>query len=217
MRSFAVLVVAGAAVLGAERAGAQQEGSTAPPRYRFAVEAFLGTALNVPSPLRLAQTGEPDLSFTGRYDTKPLQMPVYWNVRLSLLSDRRAFELQFTQEVQQFEITHGFNLFTLAYAWRGLPVDLRAGAGVVLPHASGTVRDRPFEAEGGGFLGRGWHKAGPALLAGAGKRWEPVRHLLLVVDAELTAAWARSVPVTGGAYDVDGYAVHLRLGVGYAF
>lgn len=193
----------------------------------FSVQGFLGTALNVPTSLTLRQTGEPDLTFSARYQTRPLDQPVYWSVRLALFNERRALELQFNHqklhlsnpppEVQHFEVTHGFNLFTFAYAWRTLPVDLRLGAGIVLPHPEGTVRGISYGSADDGFLGRGWHAVGPAFLAGVGKQWEPVRHLLLIADAEVIGAWANDIPVVDGSVDVRNVALHLRLGAGYAF
>jgi hypothetical protein len=213
---LSVVLAVGALVATADDGAAQN---------RFSVEAFLGTALNVPTPLTLRQSGEPDLSLTARYDTRPLQVPVYWSVRLSLLNETRAFELQFNHqklhlsnrppEVQHFEVTHGFNLFTLAHRWRTMPVDLRLGAGIVLPHPEGTVRERSYRSPEGGFLGRGWHKVGPAFLAGLGKQWEPLPHLLVVTDGELVAAWAEGIPVEDGSADVSNVAFHLRVGVGY--
>ena len=204
-------------------------GTASPARgqNRFAIEGFVGTSLSAPTSLTIRQNGEPDLSFTARYETKPTQTPIYWAVRLSLFNERRGIDLQFNHqklhltnrppEVQHFEVTHGFNLFTLAYRWRTLPVDLRLGGGVVLPHPEGTVRDRSYGSPEGGFLGRGWHTAGPAFLAGAGKRWEPVRHLLLATGAELVAAWAYRIPIADGSVDVSNVALHIRAGLGYAF
>ncbi len=194
---------------------------------RFAIQGFLGTALNVPTSLTIRQTGEPDLELTARYETRALQQPVYWSALLSLFNEKRAFDLQFTHqklhltnpppEVQYFEVTHGFNLFTLAYRWRTLPVDVRVGGGIVLPHPEGTVRDQPYPSPEDGFLGREWHDVGPAFLAGIGKQWEPVRHLLLITQAELVAAWASDVPMVSGSVDVSNVALHLRAGIGYAF
>lgn len=192
---------------------------------RFGIEAFLGTAVNAPASLTLRQDGEADLSFNAKYETRPLRQPVYWSVRVTWLRPRTALELQFTHDklyltnpppdVQHFEVTHGFNLLTLAHRWRFRPVDLRLGGGIVLPHPDGTVRDRAYDSPKGGLLGREWHTVGPALLLGLGKRWEPVTHLWLSADAELSAAWANRVPVNAGSVDMSNFALHLRVGVGY--
>jgi len=211
-----VCALAVAIVLGGGDAAAQN---------RVALEAFGGTALNVPTGLTLRQDGYPDLDFTARYDTRPFEVPVYWSYRLSLLDEERAFELQLTHhklhltdnppEVEQFEITHGFNIATFSYAFLTLPVDLRVGGGVVLPHPEGIVRGERFDSPPGGIFGLGYHKLGPVLTGGVGKRWEPVRHLLLTTEASATAVWARGLPVSGGSVDAFNLALHLRAGLGF--
>ena len=185
--------------------------SWAKAQSRFAIEIFLGTAASI--------------ELTGSYETRPFDQPLYYSFRLSLRSPNSAWELQFTHhkmylsnpppEVVNLEITHGFNILTANYAYEKLPVALRAGAGIVLPHVSGTVRGQDYESEGGIF-GTGYHITGPALLVGAGRRFLLGSHFLLSVDGQLTAAWA-NVRVTGGSLSVSNVAVHLLAGVGYTF
>jgi hypothetical protein len=58
--------------------------SSARAQTRFSVEVFGGTAFSLPSGLTLEQDGEEDLEFTGHYETRPFEQPVYWMVRLGL-------------------------------------------------------------------------------------------------------------------------------------
>jgi hypothetical protein len=193
-------------------------------QLRFAVEGFVGGAANAPSSLTLRQDGEADINLTARYDTRSLTQPLYWSIRVSLLDERRAFELEFTHhklhlsnppaEVEEFQITHGFNLLTMAYVVRTLPVEVRAGGGVVFAHPEGTVRGRPYVATGS--IG-GHTLAGPVLTGGIGKRFEVIPHLLLTVAGAATATWANGLELGDGSVDASNFAVHLRFGLGYVF
>lgn len=194
-------------------------------QLRFAAEGFAGAAANAPSSLTLRQDGEADIKMTARYDTRSFREPIYWSVRLSLLDERRAFELQLTHhklhlsnppaEVQDFQITHGFNLLTIAYAVRTLPVEVRAGGGVVFAHPEGTIRGRPYQPSSG-LLG-GHTVTGPVLTGGIGKRFEVVPHLLFTAAAAATATWANGMKLEDGSVDASNFALHLRFGLGYVF
>lgn len=126
---------------------------------RFSVDLFGGAALNAPTSLTLRQHGQPPIELTAEYETRPLEQPYYWSLRLGLHRANHAWELQlFHQklfltnapaEVEHFEITHGFNILTVNYARpRAHPVVIRAGAGVVIPNVTARVRGEDFRARG---------------------------------------------------------------------
>jgi hypothetical protein len=194
--------------------------SPAAAQMRFSVEVFGGTAFSFPSGLTLEQEGQEDIGLTGEYETRPFEQPFYWAVRASLRGSKSAWELQLIhhkmhlsnppQEVESFEITHGFNVLTLNYALESLPANVRFGAGVVLPHVTGTVRGEDYSTEGG------YRISGPAFLVGAGKRWQLVAGLTAGVEAQLSAAWA-SASVAGGRVSASSFAFHLWIGLGYVF
>lgn len=192
---------------------------------RVSAELFLGSAVSVPLPLALGQDGEPRIRLTARYETRPLETPLYYGIRLALRDDRRGWELQLlhhkmyltnpTAEIQDLEVTHGYNILTVNYVWLALPVDLRAGMGVVLPNVSGTVRGRDL-GDGGGLLGSGYRLTGPSFLLGAGKRFRGSDHVSLVLEGQATFARV-GVSVSDVEVSAPNIAFHGLIGLGYAF
>ena len=188
------------------------------------IELLFGTAANLRTPLTIRQEGEPEIEFRARYDTRPLTSPFYYAVRFAFEDQRGAWELQLVhhklylsnppEEIQHFEITHGFNVITLnrAFATRG--ARLRVGAGIVLAHTESTVRG--LEGPGGGILDTGYCLTGPALLVGVGKEFAVATDLYVGAEVQLIAARAR-VPVAEGTATAPNVALHCLLGAGYRF
>jgi hypothetical protein len=112
-------------------------------------------------------------------------------------------------EIEQFKVSHGFNILTLNVARYGDPLIWRAGIGVTLPHGDSTVR-------GEKYLSNGYKIGDPALLAGVSHEWPIGDHVRLLAELQLIAAWAE-VGVAGGHADVASFAFHLLLGAGYLF
>jgi hypothetical protein len=189
-------------------------------QVRFAIEVFGGTAISFNTPLTIEQTGAEIIELTGDYETRPLDQPFYWAVRVGVRSPKSAWELQLihhkmylaklSTEVQWFEVTHGFNILTVNYARETRPLTLRAGAGVVLPHVTGTVRGEDFSTSGGYEIG------GPAFLVGPGKRWPIVAGLAVTAESQLTVGWI-DISATGGRVSASNVAMHLWAGLGYTF
>jgi hypothetical protein len=108
------------------------------------IDVIAGAALNFDSNVTFHQTGEEDITLTGQYITKPFDDPYYLGLRFNFNIAHHIWELQFlhhkvyltntTEEVQHFEITHGFNTLTLHHRFVYDEFNLRIGAGVVLPH-----------------------------------------------------------------------------------
>jgi hypothetical protein len=194
--------------------------SPATAQVEFAVEVFTGAAINFNTPLKLEQNGQPLIEFNAEYETRPLEQPFYWAVRVGLRSPKSAWELQLFHhklylmnpppEVQYFDITHGYNILTVNYARELRPVTLRAGAGVVIPHVSATVRDEDFSKE------EGFDVAGPAFLAGVGKRWPIVAGLSFGAETQLIVSWIEKL-VAGGWVSASSVAFHVWFGLGYEF
>jgi len=187
----------------------------------ISAEMLLGGALNANTRMRVEQEGEPDLSFTADFDSRSLEKPIYYVIRVSLADRTGAWELQFVHhkltlsnpppEIQFFEISHGFNIFTLDRVFRVDPVLVRAGAGIILAHGESTVRDQTYEPTGAGY-----RVTGPALMGGVGKTWDLPHRFYVATDAQLSVAWAR-VPVVDGTAQVTNVALHLMAGLGFRF
>jgi len=183
------------------------------------IQVFGGAVLNLPTALTVRQQGESDLEHSARWETRSLRQPFYWALRLRWQNEVRAWELQLLHhklhlanppvEISDFEVTHGFNILTVAHVWRGGSTHLRGGAGVVIPHAESTVRGQ-HHASAGYTLG------GPAVMFGVGSEKRLTGGLFLAMEAQFIAAWA-TVPVASGEAKVTAMGVHFLLGLGYLF
>ncbi len=194
-------------------------------QHRFTFQASGGGAWNASLPVTVRQAGQPDIDFTADWETKPFTGPFYWVVKASLEDRSGAWELQLLHdklylsdeptEVEAFEVTHGFNLLTLARSFRlGKGFSFRGGAGAVLAHAETTVRG---EHEGSaGNLGGGYELTGPVFLAGAGWELPLSRYFFLSAEALVTAAYAK-VPVARGDATFWNVALHGLIGLGVRF
>jgi|Deesub1362A_J573_1020465.scaffolds.fasta_scaffold00171_7 hypothetical protein len=195
----------------------------------YSFEVFLGEQFNLPTPLTIKQEGEETIEIhSARYDSEAwtgLNSPYYaW--RVGRWDKGRAWEIELVhekiilkdppEEVQDFEISHGYNLITINRAWR-LPEyhDLiwRAGAGIVLTHPETTVRD---EKRGyGESFPDGFYISGPTAQLALGKRINIWRGLFGVLEVKLTASYAMRVPIADGHAEVPNVAFHYLFGLGY--
>lgn len=111
---------------------------------RVSVEALLGGAVNIPTLLSVVQDGQPDISLTARYSSKPFETPLHYSLRFGIPRAGHAWELELIHqklfldnrpdEIQRFSVSHGYNVLTVNHAWQGNPVTYRLGAGVVIAH-----------------------------------------------------------------------------------
>lgn len=191
---------------------------------KHSVELLLGGALNASTTLEVEQEGESDLEITADYSTRPFEFPVYYTLRYSRFGAHGAWELQFTHhkihlenttaEIERFEITDGFNIFALNRTLPAGPVDLRAGAGVVITHVDSRIRGA--SPSGVGMFDTGYEFGGPVLLAGAGRRFGLSDRWTGALDAQVTVGWA-NVSVADGEARTTNVAFHLMFGVGYTW
>jgi hypothetical protein len=189
------------------------------------IELMAGAAVSLSSPLTISQNGYNDMQLTADYETRSFKEPIYYGLRINFEIGGSVWELQFihhklyltntTSEVTQFQVTHGFNIFTLNHRWEFEYFDARLGAGIVLPHSESEVRNN-YHTSTGGLLGWGYHIDGPILLAGLGKDFMLTSHFFLRGDAQFTAGWA-TVQIAAGNADVTNFAFHLIFGIGYKF
>ncbi|GAB4377227.1 MAG: hypothetical protein Kow0042_24670 [Calditrichia bacterium] len=186
-----------------------------------AIALMGGVVHNFPTELSIQQSGEPDLSFTARYRTRPLDDPFYYVLKLSLKMLNHDWEIQLIHhklyltnpppEVQHFEVTHGFNILTLNRVFQMGRFRLPLGLGAVLPHAESEIRHRKYQSRGG-FLNLGYRISGPVLLAGVGREFPLGKRLKLVLEVQFIGGRAR-VPIAGGEARLSNVALHGLLGL----
>ena len=189
---------------------------------RWSVGGYLGTVWNLRTPLKIHQSGFEDVRVRARYETRPFEVPLYWMARLERSEGPLGWALALVHhklhltnlppEVDEFSITHGYNLLTVERIWRDGPFTRSFGAGVVITHPENTVRGRKL-AEDGGPLGRGYHLSGPVVSMALARELRLAGGWFLPLECRTTAAWAR-VPVVDGHADAPNLAVHWLFGIG---
>jgi len=190
-----------------------------------AIEVFGGTAFNFRTPLEVRRTHSSDIKLIARYETKPLEPPLYYSIRIGMRGRRHALEVQFTHhklflantagDLDHLEISHGYNILTINGALRLKHVDLRMGVGPVLAHVESVISAVAFGSPGY------WHLTGPALLVGIGKSYSVTGRLFIAPEIQLIAARAH-VPLgevsfsqgSRGAINAPHVAVHVHVGFG---
>ena len=195
---------------------------------KFSFEVFGGTQFNIPTPLWIEQDGEDDIKVDwARYESKAFTMfdSPYYALRIGIWEQNRAWEFEIIHEklylinkpdeVQHFEISHGYNLITINRAWGNDRFHWRVGAGIVLTHPESTVRNKT--KEGGEGFPDGFYISGPTAQITIDKRFYLWKKLFVILEGKVTASYAFYVPVADGNARVPNVAIHTLLGIGYDF
>ncbi|MFH1843479.1 MAG: hypothetical protein ABIF77_09770 [bacterium] len=187
------------------------------------LEVRSGLPLNLSSDLRISQEGEPDLEFGASFRSRPLEMPLYYDIRLVRWHGATGWGLDFLHhklilsnppaEVPSFEITHGFNLLTLQRLWNLSGALWMMGVGLVVAHPENRVREREL-TDDGGWLGGGYHLTGPVVCAGVGRQFPLGSGFLLSVAGRLVLVRVE-LPVAGGDASMPHVSGHFLLGMAY--
>lgn len=202
-------------------AGGEKSG----PPARWVFQAATGTARQFHSRLVIEQDGEDDLDFTAHYQTRPFTSGApYYSLRLGYWKGASAWELEThhhlvtlvddpTGVIENFQMTHGYNLNTLNRAWLVDGFIWRVGVGVVITHPESIVRGKTYTGEG---FAEGFDLSGVCGQLSLEKRLPLWGGLFLYLEGKFTAAWAK-VPIAEGEATVPNYAVHALAGLGYDF
>ena len=182
----------------------------------WSAEAFLGGAASFRSTLTIEQATDPAIRWDADYGTKATDPPLYYALRVARRRGDEAWGIELVHhklhlenrppEVQDFAISHGYNLLMLGHGRRWLGVILWMHAGAVIAHPENTVTGRSL-SESGGALGSGYYLAGAAVGGSVGRRVPLGGRWFAALEVAL---WrARRVPVAGGHADVPNQVVHL--------
>ena len=196
-------------------------GRPASAHAQLELQAYLGSAVSVPSPLSISQRGHPDLDFTAHWATRTFLDTWYYAGRIGLWSGTRGWLLDFTHhkiyltnppaEVQKFRITNGMNMFTVSRGFRQGKLSYALGLGPVITFPINTVRDKKLRGDRG-FLG-GYFLSGGNVMASATRRFPVTSGMFFSLDGRVSASYVR-VPVAEGHAGVPNLAFHLHVGFG---
>lgn len=188
----------------------------------WGAQLFVGVPFNARTPVTIRQSGEPELRVRARWATRPLERPFYFGIGVFRREGGHEWTAELVHhklylenpppEVQDFSISHGYNLLLLGHGVEVVPgVWARAAAGVVVAHPESTVRGRTL-AQNGGPLGGGYHLAGPALSFGLEGRVPLGERLRVALGGRVTGGYA-VVPIEGGTARVPNVAFHATAGL----
>ncbi len=189
------------------------------------LEGFLGYAHSFGGPLKIEQSGFEDLDIYAHYKTKSSESPLYYDLRVSMWSGQKGWELELIheklylknkpQEVQNFSISHGFNHLLINRAWLYRGYVLHLGAGLVITHPETTIRNRTLSEERGLF-DDGYYISGPTIQVAIGRRFPLSKVFFVTVEAKVTGSYVH-IPIEEGNADFPDLSVHGLIGVGYSF
>lgn len=205
---------------------AMQTSSAQDRNWSFEIQG--GVPFNIPTPLVIEQDNEASLRLTARYRAEPFRSPGYYMLRAGKWKDGRSWEIEFVHhklfldnmpdEVQEFSISHGYNILTVNRAVRRqfgnkFKYLLRLGAGVVVAHPENTVRGLALDQEGG-ISSSGYYISGPVLNITLAKRFY-LGTSPLFINTEIkfnpSVSW---VPVKNGQAIVWNLPFALTMGMG---
>ncbi len=192
------------------------------------LEVMGGTALNLPTPLTVRQSGQPDLQLSANYDTKPFgPYTPYYSWRISLWDKEQAWEISQVHhrifltnpppEIQVFAIHFGYNYFFLGHAWKRGGLIYHLGIGPVITNPENTVRGQKLHTAGTGLFDAGYDFSGFGAEASLSKNIYFAKNGFISLELAFIAGWAWWVPVFDGSADVPNLALHGHIGTGLSF
>ena len=182
-------------------------------------DVFGGSAYNFRTPVTVYQPGATAM-VTANWKTKGTG-GAYMAWRFSFWSGNHAIEFEHIHHkltlmnppdsLEHMEISHGYNMFFVNYAWRDGGMVYRTGAGIVVAHPESVVGGVKWP-ESGGIFNTGYYFAGFAGQLAVEERLKVSDDFSLAAEGAFTAADAR-VPIPGGSAHVPNIALHGLLGV----
>jgi hypothetical protein len=187
----------------------------------WSLETLLGDAINLDSRTHIQYAQSTPIALNGDYETRGLEAPPHYTVRVARWDRERGWELQLLHhkiylrnrppEVEALSVSHGFNIVSLNRAYRVDRWRFRIGVGPVIAHPEARI--------GGVSYGGPYELAGVAGLGGVDTTLDLSPHFALL--AELTATFGYIEVHPHGSDDltfsVRNPALHAQVGVSYRF
>lgn len=186
---------------------------------------FLGDAYCFNMPLEIQQEGYSNLKINANYRTEGFKLPVYYSWKAGTALNKKGWELELIHlkiilsnnppEVQQFEVSHGYNYLTVNHI-RDLDfMILRFGLGTIISHPESIVRNQWYNNHQG-IMNRGYHFSGIAVQVAAEKRFQIKGGFFCTLEVKAAAAYAK-VGIADGHATVPQAGLHGLFGLGYTF
>jgi len=183
-------------------------------------EFLPGLALVPPMPLKVEQTGYPDISTTAHYRTESLKLPIYYSYRLGTFKNNKGWSMEMnhlkiyldnpTNEIQLLSVSHGYNQLFINRHWIMDKYSWIFGVGAVIGHPESTIRDKSFN-EKGGLFNDGYYLSGIAIQGAIHYPLVNTRHFNLPIEAKVSAGYGK-IPIVDGYAHIPVIALHFLLG-----
>lgn len=194
------------------------------------VEVYLGYSFNKDYDVTIDKDDGSSTTIKSDYDTKPTKFPPFYSIRYGYWNNNSAWEVEhihhkiyldtLPSDVQHFEITDGYNLFTINRAWNIDDTIYRVGLGTVITHPQITVDGVETYTKGGQAIPKiwsdGYHWSGYSMLAGVQKRYYVTEKTYITAEAKLIHAWTK-IPLENGSVEVPNTSLQLMIGYGGLF
>ena len=194
---------------------------------RWELSGGTGTAFSKKTPLDIYHpNGDIHIS-EAKYETKAWStLAPYTDIRYTRWDDEgktgweaeilhhKLFLTNKTADIQEFAISHGYNMFTINRVWKKDDYILRAGGGFVLTHPEPTIYNQKFDTDSDGFFG--FYLNGWTVQLAIEKRYPIQRGWLkgtsLFTEAKVTTS-RTTIPIENGTAVVPNTAIHGIIGL----
>ena len=182
-----------------------------------------GAVYCINSPLTIHQSGYPDIRINAKYKTESWKVPFYYSIKIGTSKNNSGWEIELIHvkiylqnnppEIQQFHISHGYNILQVNHSWNWDKLLIRTGAGLVVSHPENIVRGMKFNEKS--FLDKGYFVSGPCFQVSAEKRITLFGNLFLSLEAKATAGITK-IGIHEGHAILPHIGLHGLFGLGYS-
>jgi hypothetical protein len=193
------------------------------PQRDFSLQVSPGYVYCFNTPLYVKQSGYSDIRINARYKTESLKLPIYYSIRIGTSKNNHGWEMEMIHvkmylqnnppEIEQFNISHGYNILQLNRNWIWDEFLFRAGAGIVIAHPENIVRRMKFDDKS--FLDKGYYFSGPCFQVSGEKRIRIYGKLYFSMEVKTTASITK-IGVYNGHAIVTHIGLHGLFGLGYS-
>lgn len=184
-----------------------------------------GSAYNAPTYLKIYQENLTDIELTANFATEGFKNPVYWDYKLEVETEKYIYGLRSTHhklvlrnptpEIDNFSITHGYNLFSVYFGWKKKYFDVLAGGGIAFSHPEGVINGNYIALEEGIRLYGGKYRlTGPNFEAAIRKKVYLYKRLYLNGGIRFTAGYAKP-KIIDGYVETYPISFHATAGLGF--
>lgn len=191
---------------------------------RWSFELNGGVTHNLRLPLIFHQQGYPDIRINrAHYYSEPLIDPPYGMWRVSKWIRKKSIQFEYTHhkiylknttsQVQDFGISHGFNMLAFNYGIEKGKFIFRSGLGSVLIHPESTVRGMHYQ-NGPGFDLKGYRLRGMVAHLSASRQFRFGKTFFINSEFKISGAVVNA-PIVLGHARVHIVVFQLVLGPGF--